>query len=373
MTPAQASPAPASTRSFRTVIFLGAGASAADGAPVQSELLKGFFESRLLAGPDHPLETMEQRLADYFDHIWGIKVDTDLANARFPTFEEVLGLLELADSRGEFFKGLSSRDPLNTRTQELRTFLISLIALHLEEKLKRPTGHNGRLVSSLGREGLLENTAFISLNYDILIDNALGPQLDSIDYAIDFDNAHPGGGLYSRRTPLLKVHGSLNWLFCPTCNEVTHYPGEKVAAQLYVRPHRGLCGKCQGARLPIIIPPTFFKVMSNLYLQQVWSRAEVELKKARRIVFCGYSFPDADIHIKYLLKRAEVNRSGLPPSVFIVNGHPDESDPARTSVGGRYLRFFREKKQVHWTGLSFEQYAENPKSIDRDGEGGCTE
>ena len=47
--------------------------------------------------------------------------------------------------------------------------------------------------------------------------------------------------------------------------------------------------------------------MSNRYLQEIWYKSEKALKEAKNIYFCGYSFPDADIHIKYLLKRAEIN------------------------------------------------------------------
>lgn len=116
--------------------------------------------------------------------------------------------------------------------------------------------------------------------------------------------------------------------------------------------------------MPVTIPLTFFKVMSNSYLQQIWKRAEDELRQAGRIVFCGYSFRDADIHIKYLLKRAEVNRTGVPPEVFIVNEHEGKPDQQRDVEQDRYMRFFRQKDRVHWTRLSFQEFAEDPQLIE---------
>ena len=104
--------------------------------------------------------------------------------------------------------------------------------------------------------------------------------------------------------------------------------------------------------------------MSNFYLQQIWKRAEDELKQASRIVFCGYSFPDADMHIKYLLKRAEVNRTGEAPEVFIVNEHKGKKKQQREMEMDRYMRFFRQKDKVHWTKLSFEKFAANPTLIE---------
>jgi len=352
-----------------TVIFLGAGASAADGAPIQSELLKGFFQSCRGTGPYGATREMERELATYFSIMWGIDVDNDdLAQARFPTFEEALGLLELAEDRGEFFRGFGGLNQQTTRGMELRSHLVSLIALYLEEKLRTGGNFHRALVQQLREAGKLETTSFISLNYDILIDNAL-VLLGStgITYAVRFANKNQPNR--PRAVPLLKMHGSLNWLFCPTCNALDHYDGEKVAAQLTDQPHRGVCDRCQEPRVPILIPPTFFKVMSNFYLQQIWKRAEEELRKARRIIFCGYSFPDADVHIKYLLKRAEVNRVGRPPAVFIVNEHEGKTAHQREMETDRYLRFFRDKTRVHWTGLSFEQFAANPSAIEEHAHG----
>lgn len=350
----------------KTVIFLGAGASAADGAPIQSGLLKGFFQSCCGTGPYGATREMERELATYFHIMWGIDVDNDdLASARFPTFEEALGLLELAEDRGEFFRGFGGLNQQTTRGMELRSHLVSLIAIYLEEKLRTCGNYHQAMVQQLRTTGRLETISFIGLNYDILIDNALLFRgATGVDYAVRFANKNQPNR--PRAVPLLKVHGSLNWLFYPTCNALDHYDGEKVAAMLTNHPHRGVCGRCQEPRVPVLIPPTFFKVMSNFYLQQIWKRAEEELRQAGRIVFCGYSFPDADIHIKYLLKRAELNRTGSPPAIFIVNRPADRSieEHRENEERKRYERFFRQKDQVHWTDLSFQEFAANPRAIE---------
>jgi NAD-dependent SIR2 family protein deacetylase len=212
---------------------------------------------------------------------------------------------------------------------------------------------------------------FISLNYDLLIDNAIEElsiqtgQHALPDYGVKFTpEPHRDNILFPRTNLLLKLHGSLNWLYCPTCNNLSLFPGHKIAAELPGGPWRFHCQECREIRVPIIIPPTFFKVMSNFYLQQIWKRAEEELKKANRIVFCGYSFPDADMHIKYLLKRAEVNRVGEAPEVFIVNEHKGKKKQGREMEMDRYMRFFRQKDKVHWTKLSFKQFAANPTLIE---------
>ncbi len=78
-----------------------------------------------------------------------------------------------------------------------------------------------------------------------------------------------------------------------------------------------------------------------------------------RLIFCGYSFPDADIHVRYLLKRMEVNRR-RGPEVFVANEHKGKRDEARQGERERYTRFFRDKLKVHWTRMGFEQFAADP-------------
>ena len=124
------------------------------------------------------------------------------------------------------------------------------------------------------------------------------------------------------------------------------------------------CQYCQEPRVSVVIPPTFFKVMSNFYLQQVWKTTEETLRDADHLIFCGYSFPEADLHFKYLLKRAEINREEgtIPPEVFIINEHAGKGDSQREAEKDRFLRFFRNKGLVHWTKLSFGDFAANPAS-----------
>jgi hypothetical protein len=145
-----------------------------------------------------------------------------------------------------------------------------------------------------------------------------------LDYCIDFTNysrtiydwhrPHP-----QKSVKLLKLHGSLNWLYCPTCISLTLTPRKKGVREFVYQPEKGKCQDCEKMMVPIIVPPSFFKVMSNYHLQQIWHQAEKVLRDVKRLFFCGYFFPDADIHVKYLLKRAELYRN-KPFEIFIVNG-----------------------------------------------------
>jgi len=347
---------------IENVIFLGAGASASEGAPLQGDLFKEYFLSYQKKTGSSVYHEMDRELATFFDSFYGIDVDYDkLENCSFPTFEEVIGILELALSRGESFKdyGLGYNSP---RIQQIREHLILLIALILDEKLKGENKYHSKLVNRLSQNVDIIKTCFISLNYDILIDNALlnlYPDYD-LDYGVNFTNFDRSDvWIKPKRNQsvfLLKLHGSLNWLYCPTCISLTLTPKDKKIIKLKWQPQECVCPNCHSLSIPIVIPPTFFKVMSNFYLQEIWRQSEIALKQSKRIFFCGYSFPDADIHVKYLLKRVEVNRDSTP-KVFIINQHHGKSADQANSERLRYERFFRNRQLVHYTNLSFEDFS----------------
>jgi hypothetical protein len=334
------------------VIFLGAGASAPEGAPLQSELFKEYFKYRRA----HPISTkwsMDRLLAGFFRDFFGIEVMRgDINDVPFPTFEEALGVLELALDREESFTGYGTRQERQMR--RVREDLIFLIAVILDKKLGDECRHHMQLVTRLKEQGQLRKTCFIDLNYDILADNALlklDPEF-STDYGVRFTNA-PTWRRTGNAIPLYKIHGSLNWLYCPTCVALTLTPGEKKVATLVFKPIR--CRTCRSHMVPLIIPPSYIKVMSNYQLQSIWRRAEGALLSARRIYFCGYSFPEADIHIKYILKRAEMN-SSRSPDIFVINNFEGKHADQKEYEKERYRRFFRDSARVQYTEQSFEEF-----------------
>src|SRR5436309_3570886 len=110
------------------VVILGAGASRADGAPLQADLFAKYAEIIQRDAATYVHAASEGELRTLFDLFWGINVDApNPRNQHFPTFEEALGLLELGNTRAEFFKGFGGLTTEATRGRELRAHLISLI------------------------------------------------------------------------------------------------------------------------------------------------------------------------------------------------------------------------------------------------------
>jgi hypothetical protein len=211
----------------------------------------------------------------------------------------VLGILEIAESQAESFRDWGTSHIVDAqqkpRIQHVRDLLTLMIAEVLAAKVPGVGACHRKLLGKLGSS--LKRTGFISLNYDILIDNALADLYTrwDLDYSVDFTNY--AAGTWSRPRPskrvgLFKLHGSLNWLYCPTCRTLELTPKEGKICSLKWEPSKCLCPRCGTLAVPIIIPPTYFKALSNLYLREIWHAAERELSECDRIVFCGYSFPD---------------------------------------------------------------------------------
>jgi NAD-dependent SIR2 family protein deacetylase len=359
-----------STRQKNVIVF-GAGASAAEGAPTQGSLFDDYFGLNFSTHRIERIADMDKELREFFSSFFGIQgACTAREKKRYPTFEEALGIVELALQRAECFQGYPST-PGQPRLQRIREYLILLIAVLLKQKLEyREPVHHRALLRSLHNSDDLADTTFISFNYELLLDHVLTEArrqygLD-LDYGIEFANyesqpAHPDFDWDRPRTgqslSLLKLHGSLNWLYCPTCTVPTITPKDKGVTRLLEDPSKAKCRRCGTTAVAMIIPPTYYKVMESLHLRQIWWHAEQALIAADRIIFCGYSLPDADMHVKYLLKRAEVNRA-KPAQIFIVNNCAKKKRGEKNDEERRYLRLFNNPRCVMYTSLTFQDFAE---------------
>ena len=350
---------------IKNVVILGAGASASEGAPLQKDLFRDYYTARRESTLETPDYKVPRDLICFFKAAFGMDLDAESPNkANQPTLEEVLGIIEIALARSESFKGFGIM-PSNPKLQQIREQLILLIGAILAVPRRSPVFHE-EMIRKFESAKWLMTTALISLNYDIYMDNALirfrhAFDVD-LDYGTDFANFDRHGDWerprVGRSIPLFKLHGSLNWLYCPRCTALTLTPKVKgVLKGVLSRRHRGLCG-CNEELAPIIVPPSFFKEMSTFHLQTIWRKAERALVSAKTIVFCGYSLPDADIHIKYMLKRAELNRNGPAPRVFVVNDHDEKKEEDRLAEMGRFRRLFHDPGKLRFKKLSFQDFCE---------------
>ena len=200
---------------MKIAIFLGAGASAAEGAPIQSNLFRDYFKS--IRGKAFQKD-MDRELSTFFDFMFGIDVDNgNLDEVIFPTFEEALGILDLAERRRETLKNFDLENIAvnSNRIRFIRQYLIMLMAKIIKDKLEVSKRLHVGLVDKLNNHNLLQNTVLISTNYDILIDNALTALYPDVllDYGVEFTNFKKENNWRrpnDSAVKLYKIHGSLN-------------------------------------------------------------------------------------------------------------------------------------------------------------------
>jgi hypothetical protein len=170
-----------------------------------------------------------------------------------------------------------------------------------------------RLVGTLGPEDVL-----ITTNWDLLLDRALearfGPPPDGSSFGTPqagLERPRSGGRRrrFHPRPLLLKLHGSLNWLWCTQCGGLTidlrQRPPRGREDGVHDDPYGFRC-PCGGQFTGLIVTPTFLKRYENHHLGAVWSEALRRLIQATRWTFIGYSLPEDDVAIRALLLKALV-------------------------------------------------------------------
>lgn len=207
----------------------------------------------------------------------------------------------------------------------------------------------------------------ISLNYDIIADNAMIGHTSRLpDYGCDItseryvNQSHCGS--------LLKIHGSLNWSYCPGCHRLDLGVAEsgkthKMLEELYqVNPledryscHGFACPQCGAFVEPVLITPTQLKDYRNPHVAKVWVLAEQALRNAERVIIVGYSLPDDDLDVVYLLQRGlRQLASQAPQMITVVEKTSDYKmrTISRHPVGRRYRSVFG--PDIDWRTDGFE-------------------
>jgi NAD-dependent SIR2 family protein deacetylase len=153
-----------------------------------------------------------------------------------------------------------------------------------------------------------QSSAVVTFNYDLAVDYAI-QQRFPIDYGLD----PPVAGAI----PVLKLHGSLNWFYCSTCERIIPWDLAPLTQKLSaLEMNRGqLPIKLSGVidqwdhkvRLghdvrtqPVLVPPTWSKAEYHRTLAGVWKRAALELREAENIYIIGFSLPVTDEFFRYL-------------------------------------------------------------------------
>lgn len=326
------------------VYVFGAGASAAEGAPATGDL---FPRAWALLGPKGDRRVAAVWL--FLQTTFGVAIRSIDSFRYLPAVDEVISLVDWSLQTNQ---GLGHHyDPprLHQVRRDLEHLVQATVRAAIQPAANRRTGPHVRFVRRLVSSGMAERTALISLNYDTLLDSAL------VRFGLIPDYALPAGGPGSGGPLLAKLHGSLNWSFCPACGRIAAPTGPLAPGGTEEGPLR--CSRCGNSRLRgLIISPTLQKSYSTPGLQQVWDRALEAIQQAERITFVGYSLPPADMPVYHLICRGTLTRSAAGPAIRVVNHQPADLSPVQRrwhqrTVMERFHRLFGPEVSFDFTGF----------------------
>jgi len=337
----------------KVLFIFGAGASYDAGAPTQEKIFEYYFKKSDSTRADIKLE-------EFFQKIFGVQRFLNLGKySTFPTFEEVLGILEFSVQNNASL----GQDFTIEKIRRMKELVINLMAKTIKESLESPKNDNHKILI----EKLFENNefeySFINLNYDILLDKALIGLYEKyyLDYGIEFWRNYLDETWSKPRDSkvyLLKPHGSLNWFYCPSCNSIyLNVKGKPAFKKTEIEPTIPKCKYCNSEQTLFIIPPTFFKTLTNLHIATILQKIQKEVVNSDCLIFIGYSFPDADLHLKYIIKKAFQFLQKSRKVIVIekeLKGGPD------LKLLDTYLRYERIFKEFYFIPIGFEKFVESP-------------
>jgi hypothetical protein len=353
-------------------IFLGAGASAALGYRVTSQLLPEIL-ARLSAGQLFAQESSSSNDANAAENraILGEQLrcllpGLDSVDAKsLPLITEIISLVDYSLAQGRALWPRQPRDAL--------IHLRRLLEWALLDVLRSPITLSGQaheeLLTRFGDWLLSQRDrglTVLSTNYDIAVEQYLYNKLrhalranrrgvaEEIDFGLSWLDPGEDRTRVEHQRPaapalrVLKLHGSLNWLYCACCEGIYINEYGAIADNAY----RGeidddnSCHCGHGKLQMHIVAPSLFREVSDANLLQVWRAALAALCEAEDWMIVGYSFPAEDIAIRSLFTRAFNIAQHLrkrPPRVEVVQ----RSDEAKS----RYLAFFGQHCNYRTGGL----------------------
>lgn len=334
------------------VYVLGAGFSKAAGYPLIREFMERMRES-------HPWITKQGRTAEAqaIERVLAFRLKAAAASYRTPLDpDNVEELFSLASAEGQQMldedmrRAIAATLDFCDRPEANPGYRIVLgSAALIEDRFRRGTwrlndrpgsdvgnaksiafGSNyqvlcAALIGGVSEEpGESRRSTFITLNYDLLIDQALRASGVPVNYGFAAEDVEVQGawmGTGPSAIGLFKLHGSVNWTVATKNDGV---PRMRVFDDYRTLVEEG--------HAPLLVPPTWRKSLGR-QLDAVWTRALDALRTATRVIVIGFSMPTADQHFRYLIAAGLRENIALRKIIFV--------DPEVEGLRERIMQTFR--------------------------------
>lgn len=353
-------------------LILGSGFSAAIGFPTTYDLTKAFLSIRATS--------LDQAISDILAVFWA-DIFGHSPSLTPPSFEEHFTSIDLAANSGHNLGAFWTPK----RLRAIRRMSIHRVFQILDE----PDAKDKRIQDFFRALFPHYDLSILTLNWDLVCEINLAAMGHWWNYGTPTHVFPFGGQPNADYLPLLKLHGSANWMYCDSCRQIYHTDMEKgglhsfsyleasdfslfetkvdgtrlTEAALIVsdppaalraglisdasrRQQKEPCPECDCTLVGRLSTFSFTKFFALPQFQSVWERARQELIQSDKWLFIGYSLPDADFEFKHLLKTAEMARksdSRIPArrktDIKAVIGK-NATCPAGKPEVERYRRFF---------------------------------
>jgi hypothetical protein len=364
----------------RPVIILGAGATKACGGPLTDEILPAALNGEMTGdAQENEVQDREQLLGlsrQFLAECFHVPINkTKIEKRDCPSLPMVLSMLRRSlDLNKPLGQWQGDRLVKARRAVEYSVFAVIEAALR-----DIPAGQDShsKMLEPIYQRGIAPSV--VSLNYDVIIDNVMFRMSEQYggmrppDYSVRIDTEQylnfSQAGTFGR---LLKIHGSLNWLYCEVCGRLDLFVSKgmrtaKALDELYntvpfddAYSCRGTpCRNpnCDGFISPILITPTYVKDYENKHIEKTWAAAEEAMKESDRVVIIGYSLPTDDVEVAMLLQRGLNHLTADRITVVeYVDGDGRKPPNARTPIDGhptgqRFSSLFGPGLDWHTTGF----------------------
>lgn len=311
-----------------TVSFLlGAGASKPDpsGIPTVKELLPDLLTRARRLDRDEVT-----KLANFCDESKTDNIEDLLTAAQLSEFcsrnPKVLDLVDFLlfgpeslqdirrESRYAFTRGLermtARRSPVGVSAvaflQDTLQILFSLLSSRMLPADPNPT--HSAIAEFVCKQ---PNTIIVTSNYDCCMDRELSNREIPFSYMMEFGNTQKPEPDKPDCTQLIKLHGSLNWFYCATCQKTQLIDIERTVADYNSDsasyPVIAVCKDCGGQRRGLVVPPLAMKFEIAPPLNPLLDLAGEAFSRSDLIIVVGFSFADADLYISRMLSKAMQN------------------------------------------------------------------
>ncbi len=164
------------------------------------------------------------------------------------------------------------------------------------------------------------DSAIVTTNYDCCMDLALQANEAGFSYLVEFAHRKAEQDHAANAVSLIKLHGSLNWFYCGTCQQV-HLIDIAKTVDEYMRDENcysviAVCKDCGGQRRGLLVPPLAMKFDAAPPLTPLIEKAQDSFNKADIIVVVGFSFADADMYISRMLTKSLQRNQNVRVVVF---------------------------------------------------------